>query len=88
MVKMLKGHLRDTGLINYFLRINDVDDLKSHPQFGRIWETFIIEQLIRSFNNYAAMERLIKLITHTLDDALLALELDRQIHEPYQAKAA
>ena len=51
MVKMPKGHLRDTGLINYFLRINDVDDLKSHPQFGRIWETFIIEQLIRSFNN-------------------------------------
>ena len=52
IVKMPKGHLRDTGLINYFLRINDVDDLKSHPQFGRIWEVFIIEQLIRSCNNH------------------------------------
>ena len=48
---MPKGHLRDTGLINYFLRIRSVDDLKSHPQFGRIWETFVIEQLIRCFNN-------------------------------------
>jgi len=52
IVKMPKGHLRDTGLINYFLRINDVDDLKSHPQFGRIWEVFIIEQIIRSCNNH------------------------------------
>ncbi len=51
IVKMPKGHLRDTGLINYFLKIHSVDELKSHPQYGRIWETFIIEQLIRSFNN-------------------------------------
>ncbi len=29
---MPKGYLRDTGLINYFLRIQTVNDLKSHPQ--------------------------------------------------------
>ena len=51
IVKMPKGHLRDTGLINYFLRIQSIDDLKGHPQFGRIWEVFITEQIIRHFKN-------------------------------------
>lgn len=51
LVKMPKGHLRDTGLINYLLRIQSEDDMKAHPQFGRIWETFVIEQLIRHFRN-------------------------------------
>lgn len=52
LVKMPKGHLRDTGLINYLLRIQHEDDMKAHPQFGRIWETFIIEQVIRHFKNH------------------------------------
>ncbi len=51
IIKMPKGYLRDTGLINYFLKIQTVNDLKSHPQFGRIWEIFISEQLIRHFKN-------------------------------------
>ena len=51
IVKMPKGQLRDTGLINYFLRLQFTDDLKAHPQFGRIWETFISEQVIRHFKN-------------------------------------
>ncbi|MEE9356040.1 MAG: DUF4143 domain-containing protein, partial [Methylococcaceae bacterium] len=51
IVKMPKGQLRDTGLINYFLRLQSTDDLKAHPQFGRIWETFISEQVIRHFKN-------------------------------------
>lgn len=49
LVKMPKGHLRDTGLINYLLRVQQPDDMKAHPQFGRIWESFIIEQVIRHF---------------------------------------
>ncbi|MEZ5454343.1 MAG: ATP-binding protein [Thiothrix sp.] len=55
LVKMPKGHLRDTGLINYLLRIQTEGDMKAHPQFGRIWETFVIEQVIRHFRN--ALER-------------------------------
>jgi hypothetical protein len=53
VVKMPKGHLRDTGMINYFLRLQNEDDMKAHPQFGRIWETFITEQVIRHFKNQA-----------------------------------
>jgi predicted AAA+ superfamily ATPase len=47
--KMPKGHLRDTGLLNYFLRNFDVSTLSMHPQAGNIWEGFIIEQLMSGF---------------------------------------
>lgn len=51
IVKMPKGHIRDTGLINYFLRLQSENDMKAHPQFGQIWEIFITEQIIRHFKN-------------------------------------
>lgn len=51
VIKMPKGHIRDTGLINYFLRIDSVDDMRAHPQFGNVWESFVIEQIIRSFES-------------------------------------
>ncbi len=33
LIKMPKGHLRDTGLIHYLLNINNIEQLKSHPQY-------------------------------------------------------
>ena len=51
LLKMPKGHLRDSGLINHMLRIRTIGDLQGHPSFGGIWETFIIEHLIKSFKN-------------------------------------
>ena len=47
IVKMPKGHFRDSGLLNYLLRISTVDDLFNHPQVGHLFESFIIEQLIK-----------------------------------------
>ncbi len=51
LVKMPKGHLRDTGLITHLLNIPRIQDLKNHPKFGAIWETFIIEQLIKNLQS-------------------------------------
>jgi predicted AAA+ superfamily ATPase len=48
LIKMPKGHLRDSGLINYLLNINNLEQLKSHPQYGKIWEVFIIEQILKN----------------------------------------
>lgn len=48
LIKMPKGHLRDTGLMNYLLNINNLEQLKSHPRYGKIWETFIIEQILKN----------------------------------------
>lgn len=51
VTKMPKGQMRDTGLLNYLLSIPSVDAFYSHPLVGRIWETFIIEQIIKGFTN-------------------------------------
>jgi predicted AAA+ superfamily ATPase len=47
VVKMPKGHFRDKGLLNYLLRIRTLDDLLLHPQVGYLFESFIIESIIR-----------------------------------------
>jgi len=47
LLKMPKGHFRDSGLLCYLLGIHSIDDLKNNPLFGRIWESFLIEQIIK-----------------------------------------
>ena len=51
IIKTPKGYIRDTGLINYSLGLKNIDELKSHPKFGIIWEIFVIEQIIKSMQN-------------------------------------
>ncbi len=76
IVKTPKGHLRDTGLINYMLRIQDESDMKAHPQFGKIWETFVAEQLIRQFTNQ--LERLDYYYYRTQNQAEVDLILETE----------
>lgn len=47
VVKMPKGHFRDSGLLNYLLRIRTLDDLFSHPLVGHLFESFVIESIIK-----------------------------------------
>jgi len=47
IVKHPKGHLRDSGLLHYLLRIPDARALAGHPQVGRSWEGMVIEEIIR-----------------------------------------
>jgi hypothetical protein len=47
IIKHPKGHLRDSGLLHYLLRIPDVDALLGHPQVGRSWEGMVTEEIIR-----------------------------------------
>lgn len=51
IIKMPKGHLRDTGILNHILKNQNVESMLSCYAVGRIWETFIIEELIKGFNN-------------------------------------
>ena len=49
VIKMPKGHMRDTGLLNYLLSISSVAAFYANPLAGRIWETFVIEQIILKY---------------------------------------
>ena len=57
VTKMRKGHIRDTGLICHLLNIHSIDDLKSHPKYGQIWEGFVIEQILKGLQNHLITHR-------------------------------
>ena len=51
LVKSPKLFFLDTGLLCYLLNIRNVDQLKTHPQVGEIFETYIISELLKNFYN-------------------------------------
>ena len=49
---MPRGHIRDMGIISHLLNIKNVDDLKAYPNFGRLGEAFVTEQIIKGLFQY------------------------------------
>lgn len=49
IIKMPRGHLCDSGLLNFLLNIHTLDDLYVHPKVGHAFEGFVIEEIIRGF---------------------------------------
>lgn len=47
-VKSPKGYVRDSGLRHHLLKIRDLDLLLAHPQVGRSFEAFVIEELLKN----------------------------------------
>lgn len=47
IVKMPKGYIRDSGLLHYFLRIETLEELYTHPIVGQSFESFVIEEIIK-----------------------------------------
>lgn len=47
IVKMPKGHLRDSGLLHFLQKIHDLDSLYASPMVGHSFESFVIEELIK-----------------------------------------
>ena len=45
--KANKGFFRDQGLLHYFLKISDLDQLLIHPVAGFSFESYVIEEIIR-----------------------------------------
>lgn len=50
IVKMPKGYICDSGLLNYFLRIHDLNDLYHYPQVGCLFEAFVIDEIVKGLN--------------------------------------
>ncbi len=54
--KSNKGFFRDQGILHYFLRIKDVDQLRLHPVAGFSFESFVIEEVIRGLQSTMATQ--------------------------------
>ncbi len=50
IVKMPKGHIRDSGLLNNFLRISTLEKLYENPIIGRSFEGFVTEEVIKGLS--------------------------------------
>jgi predicted AAA+ superfamily ATPase len=50
IAKHPKGMLRDSGLLNFLLHLHSEDLLLSHPRRGSLWESFIMEEIIKGFS--------------------------------------
>lgn len=74
VIKMARGHIRDTGLICYLLNIHSIDDLKSHPKYGQIWEGFVIEQILRGLQDHLVTHRYYYYRTRSKAEIDLVLE--------------
>lgn len=46
LVKSPKTFVRDSGILHSLLKIQDFDDLLSHPILGNSWEGFVIENIL------------------------------------------
>jgi predicted AAA+ superfamily ATPase len=54
VVKMPKGHIRDTGLLHGLLSIADSETLYNDPVVGRSFEVFVIEELLKGLQSTMA----------------------------------
>lgn len=51
IIKMPKGHIRDSGLLHYLLRIENFTDLYQHPIVGKSFEGFVIEEILKGLTD-------------------------------------
>ena len=49
ITKMARGYIRDSGLSNYLLKINDRERLLRHPGTGMSFEAFVTEEIKNGF---------------------------------------
>lgn len=44
----------DTGLLSYLLKIRSPEDLRIHAQYGSIFESFVVSELLKNYLNRGA----------------------------------
>jgi predicted AAA+ superfamily ATPase len=71
--------MRDTGLLNHLLSITSIDALQGHPQVGRIWESFVIEQILKGAANSLVTMHPYYYRTSNMSEIDLILQVGSQI---------
>jgi predicted AAA+ superfamily ATPase len=51
IVKMPKGHIRDTGLLHHLLRIGHLEQLQASVMAGFSFESFVIEEILKGLHD-------------------------------------
>ena len=51
IIKMPRGHIRDSGLLHHLLHINSLENLQSDPIAGFSFEAFVIEEILKGLQD-------------------------------------
>lgn len=51
IVKMPRGHIRDSGLLHHLLRITSLEQLQEDPILGFSFESFVIEEILKGLQD-------------------------------------
>ena len=51
LIKSPKLYFLDTGLLSYLLRMRSAEDLRIHAQYGSIFESYVISELLKNYMN-------------------------------------
>lgn len=54
LVKSPKVYLRDSGVLHYFLGLEEAEDLPRHPRFAASWEGFALQQVLTAHGERGA----------------------------------
>ena len=71
-----KGYFTDTGFICYLQRIGSPEALQNHPLKGSLFETYIIMEIVKSFQDWPISPNLYHFRTYSGAEVDLILELN------------
>ena len=74
IVKMLRGHIRDTGLLHHLLHIGSLKQLQSSVVAGFSFEAFVIEEILKGLQDIRVQTQAYYYRTHSGAEIDLVLE--------------
>jgi len=81
-----KGYLTDTGLACWLQRIASPDAILGNPLFGHLFETFVVNEVVKAFQSRPFAPNLYHYRSHGGAEVDLLLELNGVLH-PIEIKA-
>jgi predicted AAA+ superfamily ATPase len=75
-----KGIYMDTGFACYLQHISSPDAIAGHPMQGRLFETFVILEILKSFQEWSSKPKLYHFRTYAGAEVDLILELNGKLY--------
>lgn len=80
LVKSPKLYFNDTGLASYLLGLHDRETLLNSPNFGNLFETMVVIDMLKRFLHFGQMPSMYYLRTRDGLEVDLVLELGQNLH--------
>jgi len=76
--KKPKGYMTDTGMACYLMHIGGVDSLRGHPKLGSLFETFVVQDILKQLELAEGKPAVYHWRAHSGSEIDLLLEVNNQ----------